>query len=74
MIMGNFGIGELILILFMVVFFSLIYVIPAWRILKKAGYNPAWSLLVMVPLANIIGLYVFAFTRWPIEDHSAKAS
>jgi hypothetical protein len=42
-------------------------IIPAWKIVSKAGYNGAWSLLLLIPLVNIIMTYVFAFNIWPIE-------
>lgn len=47
-------------------FFVALYLIPLWMIVKKAGFHPALSLLVLVPLANIIMLYVFAFSRWRV--------
>lgn len=47
---------------------------PAWRILKRAGYSGAWSLLMLVPILNIIVMYVFAFARWPVfEDRREHA-
>ncbi|WP_429111382.1 hypothetical protein, partial [Aeromonas rivipollensis] len=46
-------------------FYTVIIVIPCWRILKKAGYPPALSLLAMVPLVNVIALWFFAFAKWP---------
>ena len=42
-----------------------------WKIAAKAGYNPALSLLMIVPLANFVLLAIFAFGRWPIEDRLA---
>jgi uncharacterized membrane protein YhaH (DUF805 family) len=39
-----------------------------WRIAAKAGYSGAWSLLMFVPVVNIIMPVMFAFSRWPIED------
>ncbi|HZY99312.1 MAG TPA: hypothetical protein VFE36_07040 [Candidatus Baltobacteraceae bacterium] len=42
-----------------------------WKIASKAGYNPALSLLMIVPLANMIMLAIFAFGRWPIEERLA---
>jgi hypothetical protein len=39
-----------------------------WRIASKAGYSGAMSLLMLIPLVNIIILVIFAFSRWPIED------
>ena len=44
---------------------AILAVIPAWKIVSKAGYHGAWSLLIFVPLVNIIMMYVFAFTQWP---------
>jgi hypothetical protein len=42
-----------------------VFLVPAWRILSKAGYSGAWSLLYLVPVVNIIALWVFAFADWP---------
>ncbi|HTV84793.1 MAG TPA: hypothetical protein VME63_05280 [Dyella sp.] len=48
-------------------FALIITIIPLWRIISKAGYNGAWALLAIVPLVNLIMLYVFAFNTWPSE-------
>jgi len=53
-----------------VVLYILIFVIPVWKIVSKAGYSGAWSLLVVIPVLNIIVLWVFAFSRWPIIDRA----
>lgn len=42
----------------------------AGRVVHKAGYSPWWALLTFVPLANLIGLWVFAFLKWPGVDPS----
>lgn len=44
------------------------FYIPAWRIVRKAGYHGALSLLLLVPVLNIVMLWVFAFARWPVEQ------
>jgi hypothetical protein len=44
---------------------AVIFVIPAWKIVEKAGYPGAWALLVLVPVVNIVALWVFAFSVWP---------
>jgi hypothetical protein len=36
------------------------------RILKRAGYSRWWLLLTVVPLLNLIMLWVFAFASWPV--------
>jgi hypothetical protein len=38
-----------------------------WRIAAKAGFSGAASLLMLIPLVNIIVVIYFAFTEWPIE-------
>lgn len=50
---------------------AVLAVIPAWKIVSKAGYNGAWSLLIFVPLVNLIMMYVFAFSEWPVEKPGA---
>ena len=41
-------------------------VIVYWRIFAKAGYSGALSLLMFVPIANIVMLCILAFGEWPI--------
>jgi uncharacterized membrane protein YhaH (DUF805 family) len=35
------------------------------RILRKAGYSGWWSLLTLIPIVNIVMIWVFAFSDWP---------
>ena len=48
-------------------------VLSVWcfaRILGKAGRSPWWSLLMVLPVVNLVLIWVFAFIRWPtIEDY-----
>ena len=39
----------------------------AWTIAKKAGYEPWYGILMIVPILNLVLLYFFAFTEWPAE-------
>ncbi|HEU5227847.1 MAG TPA: hypothetical protein VFU49_08555 [Ktedonobacteraceae bacterium] len=41
-------------------------IIIFWKIFSKAGYSGALSLLMLVPIANLIMLCVLAFGEWPI--------
>jgi hypothetical protein len=43
-----------------------IIIIPFWFICKKAGFSPWLSLLNLVPLGNLILLYVLAFAQWKV--------
>jgi hypothetical protein len=54
----------------MLVFVFLFVLVPFWQIFKKAGM-PAWfSLLLIVPLVNLILLYVLAFAPWKTTNSS----
>jgi hypothetical protein len=39
--------------------------VPVANILHRAGRSRWWTILVFIPLLNLIVLWVFAFTRWP---------
>ena len=43
-------------------------VIPYWKIWSRTGHSGAWALLMLVPLANLISLWVLAFKKWPSQD------
>ena len=42
-----------------------IFIIPFWKIYEKAGFSKWLSLLIIVPVVNLIVLYVVAFSTWP---------
>ena len=54
--------------LVMLVIVLSILLIPLWRIVKRTGHSPWWSLLIFIPLGNFIGLWLLAFVRWPAID------
>ena len=43
----------------------LLVVLPFWFICKKAGFHGALSLLMLVPVANVVLPFVLAFVEWP---------
>ncbi|MDB5731035.1 MAG: hypothetical protein JWQ03_930 [Variovorax sp.] len=48
------------------VVFVVLFVIPLWRICSRAGFNPALSLLVIIPLVGSIVLAaLLSFREWP---------
>jgi hypothetical protein len=47
-----------------------LFVIPLWRIVSRAGFPGAFSLLALIPMVNILMLWVFAFISWPNERPS----
>jgi hypothetical protein len=66
--MGNIGVPELLLLLLFFIF----VVLPFWRIFGKAGFPPALALLMVVPLVNIVMLFVLAFASWPTLARTPK--
>jgi hypothetical protein len=57
----------------MMVVFAALVIVPFWFIFGKAGF-PRWlSLLMIVPIANIVMLYVLAFSTWPsLEEKNRR--
>ena len=43
-----------------------VILIPFWFICKKAGFSPWLALLNLVPLGNLVLLYVLAFAEWKV--------
>jgi hypothetical protein len=43
-----------------------IVLVPFWFICKKAGFSPWLSLLNLIPLGNLVLLYVLAFADWKV--------
>ena len=42
-----------------------------WKIVGRTGYHPALSLLMFVPLLNLVLLIVLAFQEWPVQRELA---
>ena len=52
---------------------ALLTVIPFWKICAKAGFPGPLSLLMLVPIANIVLPFYVAFARWPVLNESARS-
>ena len=70
-LVGAFGVLFFILILFIVL--VAVMIIPYWKIYQRTGQSGALSLLQLIPVVNIIMLFVLAFSAWPLEDELKKA-
>ena len=46
-----------------------LYIVPIVRILRRAGRSGWWSLLFFSGPFMIVGLWTFAYCRWPSDDH-----
>ncbi len=50
---------------FVMIIMVALIILPFWFIFPKAGYSKWVSLLMVVPVVNIILLYFLAFSNWP---------
>ena len=41
---------------------------PMWKITGRAGLNPLWTLLVVIPLGLIVLLWMIALRPWTGES------
>jgi len=48
----------------------LFFGLPVAKILKRTGHSPLWCLAFFIPIVAYIGLWIFAFKRWPIDRKS----
>ncbi len=44
---------------------AVLFVLPFWFIFGKAGHSKWLSLLMLIPMLNIVMLYYLAFSSWP---------
>ncbi len=60
---GMMAFGPLHWLFFIAVVAAVVY--PIGRILSRIGFSPLWSLVVFVPLVNLLALWVLATSDWP---------
>ncbi len=60
-----------------IIIISLITLLPifaicsmAGTITKKAGYSRWYGVLIIIPIVNLLAIYVFAFSKWPNEKNT----
>ncbi|TDX17039.1 hypothetical protein EDF88_3076 [Buttiauxella sp. BIGb0552] len=54
--------------MFIYVLVIIAYMFPMTKIVMRTGFSPLFSLLLLVPVVNILALYYLAFARWPNQD------
>jgi hypothetical protein len=57
------------LLLLVFILFAVAY--WAWccvRITARAGLSPLWAALMVVPVLNLVLIWLFAYARWPRLD------
>ena len=60
--MGSFSMWHW---LFVLIVTWAVILVPIVKILNKSGFSGWWSIISLIPLVNIMGLWVFALSKWP---------
>jgi hypothetical protein len=64
--MGIAAGGVIAIVVISLVFF-IAYLWAYVNIIRRTGYSGWWVLIGLVPIANIVMFFVFAFKEWPIQ-------
>jgi len=64
-------VSGIFLVVWLVLFLFCVYV--NWRIAEKSGFPGAYSLLMLIPLLNIIVFLIWVFSDWPVEVEARRA-
>lgn len=59
----------LLLVFLIAVVVTVVGLIPYWKIFSKAGFSGWMSLLMLVPLLNLVVLYLVAFSDWKVQSN-----
>ncbi len=63
-----YGYGSFHWLWFIVVIVAILY--PVGRILSRIGFSPLWSIVVLIPIVNLIAIWILALTEWPHEKQA----
>jgi hypothetical protein len=53
---------------------AFIVILPYWKIFGKAGFPSVLGLLMVIPLVNLILLYVVAFSPWKVLPDQSETN
>jgi len=67
--MAGYGIGHWLIFAVMVA--AVLY--PVGRILDRIGLSPFWSVLLLIPLVNLLALWLLAFIDWPGRERKTPS-
>jgi hypothetical protein len=63
----------LILLVVLVLVLSIPYYVYG-PVAAKAGFSKWWSLLMIVPVVNVLLVWVFAYIQWPVNGRPSLSS
>lgn len=66
--MNGTGAGGLIGLLI----YAVLVVVPFYQLWKRTGHNGWMALLMLIPLVNVVMLYVLAFKDWPALPRQSR--
>ena len=52
--------------------FAVLVLYPVGRILSRLGFSPLWSIVALIPVANLVGLWIVALAAWPREREGPR--
>lgn len=67
--MNGSGAGGLIGLLI----YAAVVIVPFYQLWKRTGHNGWMAVLMIIPLVNVVMLYVLAFKDWPALPRSPGA-
>ena len=67
--MYGFGLGHWLIFAAMIA----IVLYPVGRILNRIGFSPFWSVLALIPIVNLIALWILAVIDWPKQTGTGSA-
>ena len=56
----------------MLIVYAVVLCVPVAAILKRVGFSAWWSILALIPLVNLVALWIFAFSDWPRLSRKAS--
>lgn len=59
--------GILLVVFLFAIVMVAVGIVPYWKIFSKAGFSGWMSLLMLVPLVNLVVLYLVAFSQWNVQ-------
>ena len=57
-----------------VISFAFFVVVPFWKLFKRTGFKPVFSLVALIPGGVVLLLWVAAFAKWPAFAEKKKDS
>jgi hypothetical protein len=54
--------------------FGVLLIPPFWKIFERVGYAPVLSVLMLVPVVNLVLIYVVAFSARPLPASAVQMS